>query len=169
MTAAIANGGSVLWPRLIDRLSPQDPLHRAQPLVFKKAQVRDHLNVSKRTLDLIRDAMRADVEEKGTGKAAHIAGYTVCGKTGTAQVTDVGGKLVDHTVWFTAFAPLEDPKYVVTVMVESGSSGGGTCAPIARQIFEALRARDAMAPNGGRPSPQVKQTQPVKPPTQAEG
>ncbi|MBI1841680.1 MAG: penicillin-binding protein 2 [Verrucomicrobia bacterium] len=168
MTAAIANGGAVLWPRLIDRLVPQDPLHGSQPLVFKKAQVRDRLNVSKRTLELIQEAMRADVEERGTGKAAHIPGYTVSGKTGTAQVTDPSGKVVDHTVWFASFAPYEDPKYAVVVMVESGASGGGTCAPIARQVFEALRQRDAATaarPAGlAKPAPTFTST-----PTPAEG
>ena len=156
MTAAIANGGSVLWPRLIDRLVPQDPFRVSQPWVFKKAQVRDHLGVSKRTLDLVRDAMRADVEERGTGKAAHIAGYTVCGKTGTAQVTDPTGKVTDHTTWFVSFAPYEDPKYAVVVMVESGASGGGTCAPIARQVFEALRQRDMATPTASGTPPLVK-------------
>lgn len=158
----------MLWPRLIDRLVPQDPLHGSQPLVFKKAQVRDRLNVSKRTLELIQEAMRADVEERGTGKAAHIPGYTVSGKTGTAQVTDPSGKVVDHTVWFASFAPYEDPKYAVVVMVESGASGGGTCAPIARQVFEALRQRDAATaarPAGlAKPAPTFTST-----PTPAEG
>lgn len=146
MTAAIANGGKVLWPRLIDRLVPQDPLLAGKAWVYERARVRDQLNVSTRTLDLIRNAMRADVEEQGTGKAARIPGYTVCGKTGTAQVTDGTGRVVDHTTWFASFAPYENPRYAVIVMVESGSSGGGTCAPIAKQIFQALRQRDLGAP-----------------------
>ena len=98
--------------------------------------------MSERTLEIARDAMRADVEEEGTGKAARIPGFRVCGKTGTAQVSDSTGRIVDHTTWFTSFGPYENPRYVVLVMVESGISGGGTCAPIAREIYLALRKRE---------------------------
>jgi cell division protein FtsI/penicillin-binding protein 2 len=145
MTAAIANGGKVLWPRLIDRLVPQDPLLAGEAWTYKRGRVRDELNVSRRTLDLIRDAMRADVEEDGTGKAAHIPGFRICGKTGTAQVTNPKGEVVDRTTWFAAFGPYEDPRYAVIVMVETGVSGGHTCAPIAREVFLALRKRDLTA------------------------
>lgn len=142
MTAAIANGGKVLWPRLVDKLVPQDPLLAGEAWTYKRGRVRNELNVSKRTLDLIRDAMRADVEEEGTGKAARIPGFRVCGKTGTAEVTNPQGRVVDHTTWFAAFGPYEDPRYAVVVMVESGVSGGHTCAPIAKEIFLALRKRE---------------------------
>ena len=163
MTAAIANGGKVLWPRLIDRLVPQDPLLSGRAWVYERARVRDQLNVSPRTLEIIRDAMRADVEEQGSGKAARIPGYTVCGKTGTAQVTDGTGRVVDHTTWFAAFAPYENPRYAVVVMVESGSSGGGTCAPIAKQVFQALRQRDLGVPTASTSG------SPSTPPTPSEG
>ena len=146
MTAAVANGGKVLWPRLVDKLVPQDTLLAGQAWVYERARVRDTLNVSARTLDLIRDAMRADVEEGGSGKAALIPGYTLGGKTGTAQVTDPKGRVIDHTTWFASFGPYETPRYAVVVMVESGVSGGNTCAPIAREIFQALRKRDATSP-----------------------
>lgn len=142
MTAAIANGGKVLWPRLVDRLVPQDPLLAGEAWTYKRGRVRDELNISRRTLELIRDAMRADVEEDGTGKAARIPGFRVCGKTGTAEVTDPRGRVVDHTTWFAAFGPYEDPRYAVVVMVESGVSGGHTCAPIAKEVFLALRKRE---------------------------
>ncbi len=142
MTAAIANGGKVLWPRLVDRLIPQDPLLEGQAWTYERGRVRGQLGVSERTLDLVRDAMRADVEEEGTGKAARIPGFRVCGKTGTAQVSDPSGRIVDHTTWFTSFAPYENPRYVVLVMVESGISGGGTCAPIAKEVYLALQKRD---------------------------
>jgi penicillin-binding protein 2 len=46
--------------------------------------------------------------------------------------------VVDLTTWFASFAPYENPRYAVVVMVESGSSGGGTCAPIAHDIYQAI-------------------------------
>jgi penicillin-binding protein 2 len=48
---------------------------------------------------------------------------------------------VDHITWFASFGPYESPRFVVVVMVESGASGGGTCAPIARQIYQAIQKR----------------------------
>jgi cell division protein FtsI/penicillin-binding protein 2 len=45
---------------------------------------------------------------------------------------------VRHDVWFLSFAPVENPRYAVVVMVEGGSSGGGTCAPVARKIYESI-------------------------------
>ena len=84
--------------------------------------------------------MLADVEEEGgTGRGAGIPGMRVCGKTGTAQVKDEHNVLKDHITWFASFAPYESPRHAVVVMVESGASGGGTCAPIAQQIYRALQ------------------------------
>lgn len=65
----------------------------------------------------------------------------VCGKTGTAQVT-MGRRVIDHVTWFVSFAPHDDPQYVVVVMVQSGASGGATCAPVARRIYEAIQKRE---------------------------
>ncbi|MBI3418164.1 MAG: hypothetical protein HY043_22980, partial [Verrucomicrobia bacterium] len=47
--------------------------------------------------------------------------------------------LVDKVVWFVSFAPFENPRYAVVVMVQSGASGGGTCAPMAQQIYRAIQ------------------------------
>lgn len=140
MVAAIANGGKVLTPRLVERLEPQEPALAGTGRSFPPAQVREELGVSARTLRLIRDAMLADVEdrEEGTGRLAAVPGLRICAKTGTAQVTDPNNKVVDHTTWFASYAPFEQPRYVVLVMVESGASGGYTCAPVARKIYEAL-------------------------------
>ena len=144
MTAAIANGGKVLWPRLVDRIEPQDPL-MGTPTHFPPGRVRDELEVKPRNLQLVRDAMLADVEDGGgTGTKARVEGLRICGKTGTAQVMDEHNKTVGETVWFASFAPYEAPRYAVVVMVETGAnegSGGGTCAPIAANVYRALLDR----------------------------
>jgi cell division protein FtsI/penicillin-binding protein 2 len=108
--------------------------------------------VAPATLRLLRDAMLADVEEpEGTGRPAFVPGFRVCGKTGTAEIKR-GRQLEDKITWFVSFAPYEQPRYAVVVVVEGGASGGGTSAPVARQIFEALRGREAApaATRGGR-------------------
>ncbi|MBI5801971.1 MAG: hypothetical protein HZA92_14765 [Verrucomicrobia bacterium] len=141
LTAAVANGGKVFWPRLVLRLEPSDPQSGAKVSQFP-ARVRDELGVKPENLRLIHEAMLADVEEAGgTGRDAAVPGLKIGGKTGTAEV-ERGGKMVDKTTWFASFAPVDRPKWAVVVMVESGASGGKTCAPVAKKIYEALQKRE---------------------------
>lgn len=141
MTAAIANGGKVFWPRLVLRLEPSDPQFGEKASEFPP-RVRDELGVKPENLRLIHEAMLAEVEEAGgTGRGAAVPGLKIGGKTGTAEI-EHGGHIVDKTTWFASFAPVDQPKWVVIVMVESGASGGKTCAPIARQVYVALRERE---------------------------
>lgn len=142
--AAVANGGKVLWPQLVRRVAGEHDLVTGP--VSVQPRVRDDLQVSQRTLDVIRRAMVADVEDpEGSGKEAHVPGFRVCGKTGTAEVWK--GESKDHyDVWFASYAPYEDPRYAVVVMVEHGSSGGKTAAPIAAKIYRALQYREQNPP-----------------------
>jgi len=138
MTAAIANGGTVFWPRLVQRIEPQDPLSPEPPQIFEAGRVRDQLGVSAKSMRVLQNAMLADTEDPdGTGRAAALPGFRVGGKTGTAQVGD--RRSMDHVTWFVSYGPWENPRYAVVVMIESGQSGGGTCAPIARDIYEAIQ------------------------------
>jgi penicillin-binding protein 2 len=147
LLSALANGGTVLYPRLVARIEPQDPLTGGAPRLFPSGVVRDHLGVSARSMDILHKAMLADTEDpEGTGKRAVIPGLTICSKTGTAQNQDVHGHLTSYTTWFAAFAPYDKPQYAVVVMVEDGASGGDTCAPIAGKIFEALKREVIDAP-----------------------
>lgn len=141
MISAIANGGTVLKPRLVDRLEPHDQNSIHPPYVYPRGQVRDHLGVKPRNLKLLHEAMLAETESpEGTGKAVLGCGFRVCGKTGTAelQVMREDGSGKKNTTWFASFAPYENPKYAVVIMVENGHSGGGTCAPIAYDVYKAL-------------------------------
>ncbi len=135
--AAIANGGKVLCPRLVERIEPQDPASGEAPAIFPAGVVRDHLGVSARNLKILHDAMLAETVE-GTGQPAQVPGLQICGKTGTAQVMNEHNQETDRTTWFASFAPYENPRYAVVVMVESGTYGGPTCAPIAHDIYEAI-------------------------------
>ena len=79
-----------------------------------------------------------NVVQAGTGTAAQIPGIQVAGKTGTAQTTSG-----NPHAWFTAFAPANDPRIVVAVVVLNGGSlgsdatGGAVAAPIAKAVIEA--------------------------------
>lgn len=136
MACALANDGKVLYPRFVDRIEPMDST-QGKALVFPKGRVRDYLGVSRRSMDILRDAMHAEVEE-GTGKNAAIPGFPICGKTGTAEIKDEHGRATGRTTWFLSFAPTDKPRYAVVVMVEDGSFGGPTCAPAAKKIYEEL-------------------------------
>jgi len=145
--SAIANGGKVFWPRLVARIEPQDPASREMTTNFPSALVRDQIGVSARNLKILRDAMLAETVE-GTGQPAQVPGLKICGKTGTAEVMNSRSQKIDRTTWFASFAPYENPRYAVVVMVESGTFGGPTCAPIAHDIYEMILEKEKTA--GGR-------------------
>jgi len=146
MIAALANGGTVLVPRLIDRLEANDPTGLTPPLITPRGQVRDRLGVNPRNMKILHEAMLAETEsEDGTGKYVQGCGYRVCGKTGTAELQTLreDGTGKKNTVWFGSFAPYESPRFAVVVMVENGVSGGTTCVPVARDVYVALKAFEA--------------------------
>ena len=152
VVAAVANGGKVLWPRLVDRIEPPEPHSDEQVILFPPKPVRNRLPVKPRNLEIVREAMVADVEDpEGTGfKAFHesdlktplLKNFRVGGKTGTAEVEREGRNL-DKTTWFASFGPYENPRYVVVAMVENGGSGGGTCAPITMKVYRAIQKLEA--------------------------
>ena len=148
MISSIANGGKVLWPRLVQRIEPAEPHSDDATIEYPPKPPRDELGVKESSLNITRAAMLADVEEGGTGKMALVPGMRIGGKTGTAQITDPQGRLVGHTTWFASCAPFENPRWVVVVMVEEGASGGGTCAPVAAKIYRTIQKLE----NEGRPA-----------------
>ncbi len=147
MISAIANGGKLYWPRIIRDLEAPGEHEDDDAKAFQPGILRSDLRLNPRHLEIVQRAMLADVEDpEGTGKAAAVEGMRVTGKTGTAQITK-GRQVIDHITWFVSFAPYENPKYAVVVMVQSGASGGGTCAPVAHQIYEAiLKTEQAQSP-----------------------
>jgi penicillin-binding protein 2 len=147
--SAIANGGTVYWPRLVSRIEPQDPSAAQPAIILPSAGVRDHLGVSIRSLRILREAMLGETEE-GTGKAARVPGLQICGKTGTAQVQDSANHLTGYNYWFASFAPYQNPAYAVVVMVQIpgplAGFGGSLCAPVAHDIYEAIMKKQNPGP-----------------------
>jgi penicillin-binding protein 2 len=148
MISAIANGGTVFYPRIVSRIESYDSDEAAQP--FPEHRVHDNLGVSAKNLQIVHEAMRADVERReGTGHAAYIPGMAIYGKTGTAQVEKNGH--IDKSIqvtWFGSFAAMttnEPPRYAVVAMLAGGSSGGGACAPIAHEVYLALQQMEKKA------------------------
>jgi penicillin-binding protein 2 len=139
--AAIANGGKVLQPRLVERIEPQNPAAGETPTFFPSGIILDQLGLHPRSFKIVHDAMLAETEDvEGTGRAAQVPGLHICGKTGTAQVKNEHNQLTDWNYWFASFAPYDHPRYAVIVMLQSESrgSGGLVCAPIAHDIYTAI-------------------------------
>ena len=138
LMSAVANGGTLWKPRLVDRIATPDGR-----LIREEApQIQGRVELAPVIFDFLHDAL-ASVVAEGTGKQARIPGVTVAGKTGTAQThefrSDAERKRRDQDhAWFAGFAPLEEPQVVVVVFVEHGGLGGQVAAPIARDVFKAI-------------------------------
>lgn len=122
--AAIANNGTLYQPHIAKGYR-DTATGKYIPFSFTKQE----LPVSAATFSLIKDGM-IGVVLRGTGTLAKVPGVTVAGKTGTAQ--NPHGK--DHA-WFIAFAPVENPKIAMAVLVENAGFGGAISAPIARELI----------------------------------
>lgn len=132
MTATIANRGTRVRPHLVLDDETQAGIVRVPSAVLNE----------------IIEGMWRSANEGGTGAAARVDGFDVCSKTGTVQTIGretaerLGIKPKTHS-WFTGFAPRNDPRIVVTVLVEFGGSGGATSAPVAGELFKIYKAKAA--------------------------
>ncbi len=135
VTAAVANGGTVFYPRLVDRIVAQDGAVVSQEPARLRSNLVTDAGLTEEQVEKIRRGMWKVVNEGGgTAGRARIKDFEVAGKTGTAQFWRSGVK--DNHTWFISFAPYEDPRYVVVVLVQGAKSGGGVSAPIAAKILE---------------------------------
>ncbi len=140
--ASLANGGKLYQPFFVERVETADGklVNRISP------QVRGNLPLASETIKRLKECLFKVVNTpSGTGTRAQIPGGDVCGKTGTAQVINLGrdsrsprdSHLQDHA-WFVAFAPKDAPRIAVVVYVEHGGHGGSASAPIAKTIISRL-------------------------------
>ena len=134
VSAAIANQGILMQPNLIENVqsSTLSLLNQPKPRVFSQP-------ISEATSDIITEMMVGAVSS-GVSNNARIKGVKVAGKTGTAQ----NGEGEPYTLWFTGFAPADDPQIAVAVVIADGGgmgqSGFGNllAAPIAKKVMEAV-------------------------------
>jgi penicillin-binding protein 2 len=133
VAATVANGGTSYYPRIVDRILDRDGEVIRQEPVKVRADLRDQ-GLAPEQIESVRRGMWDVVNRGGgTAPAARIKNYEVAGKTGTAQFWR--GRVKDNHTWFIAFAPYDNPRYAVAVIVQGAQSGGGVAAPIAAKIL----------------------------------
>jgi cell division protein FtsI (penicillin-binding protein 3) len=140
----LANGGRLVSPHITRGLRSGDAL--ASSGTPTGIQLLDP-KVTRTVID-----WTESVVEKGSGKGLQIPGYRLGGKTGTAQKAHNGVYIPGARITsFVAVLPIEDPRYVVLVVVDEpqgGNAYGSTVAvPVARQIVEALVVIEKLAPS----------------------
>ncbi|PZR72423.1 MAG: penicillin-binding protein 2, partial [Chthoniobacterales bacterium] len=147
--ATVANGGISYYPRLVSKVVDQDgsPVleENGQPVVSPAPKIDADLrnDFTREQIEQVRRGLWKVVnEDGGTGGRARLKDVQVAGKTGTAEASDRGVK--SNVAWFCCFAPYDNPKYVVAVMVEGSAGHGGSVAgPIATRILQRALAMDA--------------------------
>jgi penicillin-binding protein 2 len=156
MYAAIANGGKLWLPQIVERVESPD----GQVLEEFAPRVRRDLSVAPESLAIVRQALVGVVNEsKGTAFKVRSKDIEVAGKTGTAQVhgrhVENGGYEAGDHAWFVGFAPAGRPRIAIAVLVEHGGHGGDVAAPVAMEIidkyFESVAPADREAPHVGLP------------------
>lgn len=127
IAAAVANQGVMMKPYVLESVESESGtlIKRFSPESYRTV-------MSPEEAAVLQKYMRAVVTD-GTGSKAEGDGYRVAGKTGSAEFAS--GR--ETHAWFVGYADTEDPKIVVSVLVEEGGSGGSTAAPIAKAVFDA--------------------------------
>jgi penicillin-binding protein 2 len=144
LMSAVANEGHFYLPQVVERVEDiyGKVLKEYRPVERRRA------NISQDTLHIIQEALTGVVNEPhGTGGVCALKDFKVAGKTGTAQVVTMPQnfrkgdtnrlplKFRDHA-WFAAYAPVENPRIAIAVLVENGGFGAAAAAPIAKKVFE---------------------------------
>ena len=133
-TAMLANGGTRVQPTLLEKVNGKE----VAPIFLESKKL-----IGKDWITIVRQGMRKAVTE-GSARALNALSKPVAGKTGTAQVRRLQKQpdaawhpFRDHA-WFAGYAPAEDPRIAIVVLVEHGGKGGHVAAPIAAEIVEAI-------------------------------
>ena len=144
--AAVANGGYLMKPVILKQVEDASGrvVRAARPVAVRRVIEPD-------TVDVLTDLLKG-VVRRGTGWRAAVVGYTVAGKTGTAQKIDASGhySMVDHVASFLGFVPAARPALVILVSLDcprgEHNEGGDVAAPVFARIAEPALAHLAVPP-----------------------
>ncbi len=150
--AAIANGGVIVPPTLIRNVLDSDlqPLDEATWRRNRESRIAFSQETAAKVTKMMIDVMGPE----GTGSAISVPGYTVAGKTGTAQKIDPVTRKYSKKHWvssFVGFLPAENPEIVLTVMIDEPKKGAYYGSEVAGPVFSEI-ARKIMHIRGIRPS-----------------
>lgn len=148
VVSMIANGGYAVTP------------HLGQVILNQDGSVYKELTYPKKTTDLtgasaiewVKKGMIQVVQGNGTAARLKVSPYKIAGKTGTAQVighesTARRGKSTENHALFIGFAPYDDPKIAISVIVENGGYGATTAAPVAMKVIDTYLRKLIPLPN----------------------
>ena len=144
--SAVANGGWLMQPHLVDRIEYADGRTEQKAKTQKIRRV-----IKQETSDTMKKVLEHVVQE-GSGKRARIKGYSVAGKTGTAEkLSQEGGYATrHHVVSFCGFTPIDDPQFTILVVLDNPSKytfGGTAAAPVFKEVAEGLLAMQGVPPD----------------------
>jgi penicillin-binding protein 2 len=135
LTCAMATNGTVYQPHLLYQILDE---RTGQPRMEYRLEELLTVPFQKDDISLVKKSLEQVVESTGgTGKKARISGIEIAGKTGTSE-----NPHGENHAWFTAYAPVEDPRVAIIVLVENGGEGGVVAAPIAKRVIEAALGRE---------------------------
>ncbi|MCA9562196.1 MAG: penicillin-binding protein 2 [Myxococcales bacterium] len=141
--AALANHGTLFYPRLIDRIESAE----GGVLFQYPSRIHRTLPIHQESIERIVQGLNMAVNVNGgTAYNSRLEYVRIAGKTGTAEGTQIDTTQVDDSgqlpreartsAWFAGFAPVEDPQIVVVVFLEHGGSGGANAAPVGSEIID---------------------------------
>jgi len=141
VTAAVANGGTLYKPQIIDHITDLDG---AVVRAFKPQPKPLHIDVKLENLQLVQQGMEAAVMW-GTATGAQVPGIRVAGKTGTAEFCDdvavklgfcATGRVLPQHAWFVSFAPVENPQIATIVYIYNGGQGSEQAVPVTKKMLD---------------------------------
>lgn len=127
ITSAIANNGVLMKPTMIDKIvnNSGDTIKETEKSEYKRLMTNNEANILGKLMK--------NVVENGTASALNGRGYTVAGKTGSAEFDENGSS---HS-WFVGYSNVDDPDIAIAVIVENGGTGSEAAVPIAADVFDA--------------------------------
>jgi len=147
LIASVALRGRMPTPHLLQRIEREGEIVREFAPEFTR------VGIAEEHFEQVIEGLFRVVNQEGTGRAARIAGLDICGKTGTSQIITKENpqykrltkekRFMPHS-WFVSFAPRENPRLAMVVLVENGGDAGAIAAPLAGQVYRKYFADEGL-------------------------